>query len=507
MSLRRRALVAALVGGLGVIIATVIVLSQFAATYATSNAIRTRITPAADAVEALVLAQVSASASLSDYVLLERKASRADYEREVERSEVLLDQIEVKLDASPEIRPLAERSRTAQDEWIAVDGTPVIASMDAGNSQQAKSVTGSPQARKAYRAMTQATQALQDAVDDRRLNASNTLVDFLRILGAMLVIAGLLVLGLLNAYYLGLRRWVLHPLERIREDMQLAADEADHLHPIGSTGPPELVSVAVDAEALRRGLVREIDEARAARTGLAQDAPAADSLRAAMTPSVIDMPAGIRMAGRMSSAEGVIAGDWWDAVECPDGRVALVMGDVAGHGTSAGVMAMQVRTLLRASIASGAEPDAALRLAHVGLRGSRTFATAVVIMIDADTRDIRWANAGHHPALIVGNDGSMTALDPTGPLLSALDAHWTTSRTTARVGDALFAFTDGLIEGLSIDGRTLDTADLVAALLELSAEIRSEPAETLERILASMREKAAEWTRDDITLVAIAFTD
>ena len=64
MSLRRRALTAAILGAIGVVVATVIVLIQFTATYATSNAIRARITPAADAVEALVLAQVSASASL-----------------------------------------------------------------------------------------------------------------------------------------------------------------------------------------------------------------------------------------------------------------------------------------------------------------------------------------------------------------------------------------------------------------------------------------------------------
>jgi hypothetical protein len=55
MSLRRRALSAAILGAIGVVIATVIVLIQFTATYATSNAIRARITPAADAVEALVL--------------------------------------------------------------------------------------------------------------------------------------------------------------------------------------------------------------------------------------------------------------------------------------------------------------------------------------------------------------------------------------------------------------------------------------------------------------------
>lgn len=488
------------------VIATLIVLSQFTATYATSSAIRARITPAADAVEALVLAQVSASASLSDYVLLDRDASRADYERQIERAEVLIDQIILKLDAAPEIRPLAERSLAAQEAWAAADGTPVLAAMGAGDEVKAREITDSKAAWSSYGAMTQATQDLQDAVDERRLAASDTLVDFLRVLGAMLLLSGLLVLGLLLAYYLGLRRWVLNPLTRIRADLQQAADEPGHLHPIAPTGPPELESVALDAEALRRGLVREIDEAREARSGLAQDAPVADSLRSAMAPHSVDLPAGLRLSGRMSSAEGVIAGDWWDVVACTGGRIAVVIGDVAGHGAPAGVMALQVRTLLHSALASGAQPDGALRLAHQALRGSRTFATALVLLIDQAAREIRWANAGHHPALLIGSDGITTALEPTGPLLSALDAEWTSLQTTTRVGDALVGFTDGLIEGTTRAGEMVETADLLETLLEIPSEIRTEPDETLERVLAAMRERATEWTRDDVTLVAIAFT-
>ena len=506
MSLRRRAITAAILGALGVVIATVIVLGQFTATYATSSALRNRITPATDAVEALVLAQVSASASLSDYVLLDREASRKDYVRQIERAEVLIDQINVKLDAAPEIRPLAQQSLDTQEAWTAVDGTPVLEAMEAGDAKKAQEITDSKAAWTAYRAMTQATQDLQDAVDERRLKASDTLVDFLRVLGLMLLLSGLLVLGLLFAYYLGLRRWVLTPLTRIRADMQQAADEPAHLHPIAATGPPELVSVALDAEALRRGLVREIDEAREARTGLAQDAPVADSLRAAMLPAACELPAGIRLSGRMSSAEGVIAGDWWDVVACPSGEIAVVIGDVAGHGASAGLIALQVRTLLHAALASGARPDRALTLAHQALRDSRTFATALVMVIDPVSHDLRWANAGHHPALLVGEDGVAMSLEPTGPLLSTLDATWSSMQTTIRGGDSLMGFTDGLIEGMNIDGVPVESEHLLAELLAIPPEIRSEPQETLERILAAMREKSAEWTRDDITLVAIAFS-
>jgi serine phosphatase RsbU (regulator of sigma subunit) len=129
------------------------------------------------------------------------------------------------------------------------------------------------------------------------------------------------------------------------------------------------------------------------------------------------------------------------------------------------------------------------------------------MVIDSHVHEIRWANAGHHPALLVDADGVTTALEPTGPLLSTLDAEWSSMQTSTRAGDALVGFTDGLIEGTTLKGTPVEAEDLLHELLTIPAEIRSEPEETLERILASMRERATDWTRDDVTLVAIAFTD
>jgi serine phosphatase RsbU (regulator of sigma subunit) len=129
------------------------------------------------------------------------------------------------------------------------------------------------------------------------------------------------------------------------------------------------------------------------------------------------------------------------------------------------------------------------------------------MVIDSHVHEIRWANAGHHPALLVDADGVTTALEPTGPLLSTLDAEWSSMQTSTRAGDALVGFTDGLIEGTTLKGTAVEAEDLLIELLSIPAEIRSEPEETLERILASMRERATDWTRDDVTLVAIAFTD
>ena len=132
---------------------------------------------------------------------------------------------------------------------------------------------------------------------------------------------------------------------------------------------------------------------------------------------------------------------------------------------------------------------------------------ALVMVMHPASHELRWANAGHHPALLVGDDGVTMSLEPTGPLLSTLDATWSSMQTTTRGGDVLLGFTDGLIEGMNIDGVPVESEQLLAELLAIPPEIRSEPQETLERILAAMRAKSAEWTRDDITLVAIAFSD
>jgi len=499
-----------LIGRLVIVLAlAAVVLVQFTATNDLGRQLNDSLNPACDAVQGLALAQVSASADVSDYALYGTKRSRAQYEHQIERADVLLTQIADQFAPGDEIIAMVDHTRMAQQDWIDTDAAPTIAARDNGDATGAIAISGSAASMSAFRAMNIATQDLHHMLTTRQQAAAERLLTYNRLLGALLIITALAMLIMIVTYFVSVRRWILRPLERMGQDLRLATESANHLHPIDGSGPPELAAVAVDAEALRRRLVAEIDEAQAARSGLDQDAPVVAALRRTMATPALPANELVSISGRMSAAEGVIAGDWWDVVLTRSGHVGVVVADVSGHGPAAGVTAVQVRALLRAALQADASPDSALRLAGEALTGAGNFVTAIVLLFtrQADAVSIRWANAGHLPAVLVHADGRHHVLEPTGPLLSALGGQWSTQQVTLAAGDLLLGYTDGLVERR--DGTDLEPADLARILGESRSHANpdpahADPAEALERLLATVRAGSSEWSRDDVTAVVIA---
>jgi serine phosphatase RsbU (regulator of sigma subunit) len=64
------------------------------------------------------------------------------------------------------------------------------------------------------------------------------------------------------------------------------------------------------------------------------------------------------------------------------------------------------------------------------------------------------------------------------------------------------AFTDGLVESRNFDGDELESAKVSTLIRGLDAHVRADPAELVARLLAQVRHRAADWRRDDVTLVA-----
>ena len=81
----------------------------------------------------------------------------------------------------------------------------------------------------------------------------------------------------------------------------------------------------------------------------------------------------------------------------------------------------------------------------LGYMGEEVFLTAFVAVIETTDGRVHYANAGHPPAYVVGDDDT-TSLEPTGPLVGLLAPGWTTAEAAIAPGDNLCAYTDGLIE-------------------------------------------------------------
>jgi anti-sigma regulatory factor (Ser/Thr protein kinase) len=146
-----------------------------------------------------------------------------------------------------------------------------------------------------------------------------------------------------------------------------------------------------------------------------------------------------------------VGGDWYDVIPLPNGRVALVIGDVQGHDVHAAGLMAQLRTAVHAYAAEGHHPDAVLARASGFLAAldAERFATCIYIEADPERGTLDIARAGHpHPVirmpdgtcLIRHVDGGL----PLGVLPDAED--YPVTRLELQIGEVMMLCTDGLIE-------------------------------------------------------------
>ena len=502
VSLRRRVLVGFVVSSALLALITAIIAVQYLISYSSEVRVQQRLTPATELADELLIAQSSASGSLLEYVLTGRQRALRAYEASSQQADLTLTKLEQTLESETDLSQQIDSARVAQDAWRQTDVVPTLELMQAGDVEAATRATSRPRAEAAFDNMVAVTKGLQDEIERQRNQVRNELARFTRQLGVWFLILTIGLLGVMGGAFIALNRWILHPLLTIRRDVARATDES-HTHPIAATGPPELQALATDAENLRRSLVAEIDEARAARRGLAQDAPLVAEMRAALAPSSIPDIVGLSIAGTSQSAEGVLAGDWWDVFPTDGGAVAIVVGDTSGHGTASVITALRTRDLLRGALRSGASPQEAVTIAAAAFHDDDNFVTAVVAMIDPSFGTLMYVNAGHQPPVLVRRDKEFRILDGTGPLLSALNGTWEERAVTFGPGDVLMAFTDGLLEAHAAAGEDLTPMDIARVIRTMDAPVRDDAHEVLTRVIAHVRERSTRWQRDDMTAVTV----
>lgn len=510
MTLRRRVLIAS-GSALGVVLlGFIIVIAQFGSVSSSQSRLDTVLSPAAQLADSLILAQTSASGDLSDYILTGSEEALASYQSSLSTTSSLEKSlIALFTDSDPALIALIEGSAAAQRAWVSADAQPALDAMADGNSAKAARITNKAKAWATYDSMILATSALQTEIETQRVSAVNSVSSSARTLGFFLILGGLILLAGFISYFVYFQRWVIYPLMDIRKDLQLATRDPAHTHPIEPLGPPEFNTLAKDAEALRRKLVSEIDEAAIARKGLQQDAPLVAAVRTEMQVDTRIHCPGIAIAGLASNAEGSLAGDYWDYVPLDDHRVSLIVADVSGHGPTSNVVALRVRAIMKAALAETGSLEEAVKLAAASTIADEHFVTAILMLFDTSTNTVKWINAGHPPAIGVTHDKNDFYLDATGPLISSLGGTWEEWERPFEPGDIVLGVTDGFLEGqaLTTGESEAESASIARILRSVDAPVRRQPEEVVHRLVSHIREVAPRWHSDDTTVVAISRLD
>ncbi len=213
---------------------------------------------------------------------------------------------------------------------------------------------------------------------------------------------------------------------------------------------------------------------------------------------------GLELAARyMPAGEAAqVGGDWYDAFQLPDGRTALVIGDVAGHGVGSAARMAQLRSMLRAlAVDQGESPSAVLRrldraLHHLDIAEMATGVSAYVGPTRQGRTRLRWANAGHPPPLLVTPGRRARFLDrPVDLVLGFGDVPREEGRLVLPPGSTLLLYTDGLVERR---GLVLDVG--LTRLRQTALALADRP---LEDFCDAMLERMGAGTSDDIALLAV----
>jgi serine phosphatase RsbU (regulator of sigma subunit) len=315
-------------------------------------------------------------------------------------------------------------------------------------------------------------------------------------------------------------------LFRLAEPFQLTADVAPELAPFlerGWTGAA--VPIATSAEVLasltivsmRPGapvLQATMDEAVriAGQAALAidnarlyqQQKQFADMMQRSLLPQSVPRLPGLELGDAYESSARVdVGGDVYDFMELADGRLAVTLGDVTGHGIEAAADMAMAKFVFRSLAREHSEPSDFLQSANdviVDEIAPGKFITMVYVVIDAKSGEVAVAGAGHPAPRLVAAAGGVSSLDAAGLVLGVERAQvYDEVKATLGVGDAIVLYTDGVLEARR-DGELYGPERLDRLLAERSS---LEPAQLARAVLDDCRAFSQGELADDCAVVVV----
>jgi serine phosphatase RsbU (regulator of sigma subunit) len=200
-----------------------------------------------------------------------------------------------------------------------------------------------------------------------------------------------------------------------------------------------------------------------------------------------------------------VSGDFYNWFDLPDGRKAVVIGDVTGHGLPAAFLMATVQLLVRNTLPQTLDPGRCLTSVNRQLcvqvfHGQ--FVTMQVMVVDCENGKLSVANAGHPPPLMGNGDAAFSPLkvDPQLVLGIQPDVDYPTQHFDMSPGSAVLLYTDGVVDAVGVDGTRFDAERLSRSLTGQ----RENAAGLVQAVIDAVNDfRGGHDLVDDLTLVAV----
>ena len=226
----------------------------------------------------------------------------------------------------------------------------------------------------------------------------------------------------------------------------------------------------------------------------------AETLQRSLLPERLPQIDGLGLVPRYLPAGhgAAIGGDWYDALERPDGRVALIVGDVVGHGLRAAATMGQLRNAFRAyGLIESSPAEVMARVNRLVTSGEDAMATVLYLVLDRETGDVTFSAAGHPPPLLLAPDGPRFLEGGRSMPIGAADpAVFREAKGVVPPGSTLLLYTDGLVER-----RGVPLEDSLDKLAEVAGEADDNLERLCDRVLAAVLPELE--PSDDVALLAV----
>lgn len=268
----------------------------------------------------------------------------------------------------------------------------------------------------------------------------------------------------------------------------------------------DLLTVMANVAAIR--IERErLAELEHTRRRLASELEQAAEIQKQFLPQRVPGVPGLGIAGFNASCR-TVGGDYYDFVIHPDGRIAVMVGDVCGKGMPAALLMMTLQARVQVLAEDPGSPAKLVerlnRILTAASLNNRFISFFFSVVVPA-TGEMSYCNAGHNPPLLVRSSGQIEWLDGGGPVLGILpEIPYEERQIQLEPGEVVVLFSDGVTEAANSEGEEFGENRLA----ELACQVRHQPAEA---ILENLRKAVQDWIAgaadDDITLVVLRKTD